>query len=99
MRARLLAASVDLTFDWATGNDGTNYGALAEVTGTTAYTALSGKTWSNETQPSPFDTSISAATTPYNTSKRSAEWEEKRHAKVRAMGSLLHQQQRPFIVS
>ena len=42
-------SSIDLSFKWCIGADGTNYGALAEVMETAAYTALSGQTWINET--------------------------------------------------
>ena len=73
-----LAAAIDLSFKWSIGNDGTNYGALAEVMDTAAYTALSGKTWTNETLPAPFDTTTGTTTSASadNTSKRSAEHEE-----------------------
>lgn len=80
------ASAVDLSFKWSIGDDGTNYGALAEVMETAAYTALSGKTWTNETLPAPFDAGITAATTAYNASKRSAEHEDRRYAFATLVG-------------
>jgi hypothetical protein len=81
-----LAVSIDLSFKWATGNDGTNYGALAEVMETAAYTALSGQTWINETLPAAFDATIGTTTSAYNMSKRSAEHEDRRYAFATLVG-------------
>jgi chromosome condensin MukBEF ATPase and DNA-binding subunit MukB len=81
-----LAVSNDLNFKWAIAADGTNYGALAEVMATAAYTTLTGQTWVNETLPAAFDSGITAATTAYNASKRSAEHEDKRYAFATLVG-------------
>jgi hypothetical protein len=81
-----LAVSNDINFKWAIAADGTNYGALAEVMATAAYTTLTGQTWVNETLPAAFDSGITAATTAYNASKRSAEHEDKRYAFATLVG-------------
>jgi hypothetical protein len=80
------SVDIDLSFTWSIGDDGTNYGALAEVMETAAYTTLSGQTWINETLPAAFDSTIVTTTSAYNLSKRSAEHEDKRYAFATLVG-------------
>ena len=61
---------------------------LGKIMEGAAYTALSGKTYAEETEPVPFDSSITHSTTDFQVKKKSAIWDQKRESFYIRQGTL-----------
>ena len=75
-----LASEVDnITFTWsrdtATGDE---YGLLADIIGDVEYTHLTNLNWAQETEPTSYDPTITAATATHTRKRMEEEWDEKR---------------------
>ena len=70
-------------FEWAG-----EFGLLGELMNAANYTTLSGETYVEETEPKPFDPSITTGTSDFQVKKKCAVWDQKRESYYTRQGTL-----------